>query len=228
MARRSSDPTRLREKILKHATEEFARIGFEGARVDRIADRSRVSKNMLYYYFQSKQKLFVTALEQVYEELRDKQKDLSIRESDPAVAMRELISHTFSALESSPNAIRMMNEENKHRGKFIRKSERVRALYNPLIDSIRLVLDQGRDRGIFRSDLDPIVVYLTLSSLCYHYLSNQYTLQIALDRDLESESARAIWLRHVTEVVLLYCLADRNSFQTDQGTVEVVTHCDVD
>jgi TetR/AcrR family transcriptional regulator len=215
MARRSSDPTRLREKILKHATEEFARIGFEGARVDRIADRSRVSKNMLYYYFQSKQKLFVTALEQVYEDLRDKQKDLSIRESDPAVAMRELISHTFGALESSPNAIRMMNEENKHRGKFIRKSERVRDLYNPLIDSIRLVLDQGRDKGIFRSDLDPIVVYLTLSSLCYHYLSNQYTLQIALDRDLESESARAIWLRHVTEVVLLYCLADRNSFQTD-------------
>ena len=83
MARRSNDPVRVREKILKQATEEFARIGFEGARVDRIAARCRVSKNMLYYYFKSKEGLFVAALEQMYQDLREQQKDLSVRASDP-------------------------------------------------------------------------------------------------------------------------------------------------
>jgi TetR/AcrR family transcriptional regulator len=208
LARRSTDPARVREKILKQATEEFARIGFEGARVDRIAERCRVSKNMLYYYFQSKEGLFVAVLERMYEGLRDQQKDLSVRASDPLLAMEQLVHHTFYALEANPNAIRLMTEENKHRGKYIRKSGRMRDLYNPLVETINLVLDRGRKGGIFRPALDPAVVYLTLSCLCYHYLSNQYTLEIALDRDLGSESARKAWLDHVVSVVLLNCVAD--------------------
>ena len=208
MAPRSSDPVRVREKILKQATEEFARIGFEGARVDRIAERCRLSKNMLYYYFKSKEGLFVAALERMYQELRDRQKDLSVRASDPVVAMEQLVHHTFFAFKDNPSAIRLMNEENKHRGKYIRKSGRMRDLYNPLVETIRFILDRGAKDGIFRPQLDPTIVYLTLSSLCYHYLSNQYTLEIALDRDLGSAEAQKLWLDHVSNLVLLYCLSE--------------------
>jgi TetR/AcrR family transcriptional regulator len=206
VARRSNDPARSREKILKQATGEFARIGFEGARVDRIAQRSGVSKNMLYYYFKSKEGLFVAALERVYQALRDRQKDLTVRASDPVAAMQQLVHHTFFAFRDNPSAIRLMNEENKHRGKYIRKSERMRDLYNPLVETIRFILERGAHDGTFRPGIDPTLVYLTLSSLCYHYLSNQFTLQIALDRNLGSEAAQQQWLDHVSGLVLLYCL----------------------
>lgn len=208
MARRSNDASRVRDKILKEATEEFARIGLEGARVDRIAERCRVSKNMLYYYFKSKEGLFVAALERMYEDLRDQQKDLSVRASDPAAAMEQLVHHTFEAFQRNPSAIRLMNEENKHRGKYIRKSGRMRDLYNPLVDTVRFVLERGAADGIFKAGLDPKMVYLTLSSLCYHYLSNQYTLEIALDRDLGSDESRKHWVAHVSNLVLLYCLLE--------------------
>jgi TetR/AcrR family transcriptional regulator len=208
LARRSSDPARVREKILKLATEEFGRIGFEGARVDRIAERCSVSKNMLYYYFKSKEGLFVAVLERMYEGVRDQQRDLSVRASDPVLAMEQLIEHTFSALESNPNAIRLMNEENKHRGKYLRKSKRIRDLYNPLVETISFILERGRKDGVFRPALDPAIVYLTLSSLCYHYLSNQYTLEIALDKDLSSVASRKRWLEHVTDLVMIYCVSD--------------------
>ncbi len=208
MARRSSDPARVREKILKLAIEEFARIGFEGARVDRIAERCGLSKNMLYYYFKSKEGLFVAALERMYEDFRNQQRDLSVRASDPVLALKQLIEHTFVALESNPNAIRLLNEENKHRGKYIRKSKRIRELYNPLVETLSFVLERGSRDGIFRSGLDPAVVYLTLSSLCYHYLSNQYTLENALNKDLSSASSREHWLKHVTNLVLQYCVLD--------------------
>jgi TetR/AcrR family transcriptional regulator len=206
VAPRSSDPTRVREKILKQATEEFARIGFEGARVDRIAQRCGVSKNMLYYYFKSKEGLFVATLERMYQELRDQQKDLSVRASDPIAAMKQLVHHTFFAFKDNPSAIRLMNEENKHRGKYIRKSVRMRDLYNPLVETIGFILERGAKDSKFKAQLDPTIIYLTLSSLCYHYLSNQYTLQIALDRDLGSDSAQQLWLDHVSNLVLLYCL----------------------
>ena len=208
MARRSNAPERVREKILKLASEEFARIGLEGARMDRIAERCKVSKNMLYYYFKSKEGLFVAALERVYQELRDEQKDLSIRDSDPVAALERLVRHTFFAFKNNPSAIRLMNEENKHRGKYIRKSARMRDLYNPLIETLDLILEGGHQAGLFKPDLDAALVYLTLSSLCYHYLSNQYTLEIALDLDLGSEQAQAEWLDHVCGIVLLYCLSD--------------------
>jgi TetR/AcrR family transcriptional regulator len=144
----------------------------------------------------------------MYQELRDRQKDLSIRASDPVVAMEQLVHHTFFAFKDNPSAIRLMNEENKHRGKYIRKSGRMRDLYNPLVETIRFILDRGVKDGIFRPRLDPTIVYLTLSSLCYHYLSNQYTLEIALDRDLGSDEAQKLWLDHVSNLVLLYCLSE--------------------
>jgi TetR/AcrR family transcriptional regulator len=221
LARRSSDPARVREKILKLAIEEFGRIGFEGARVDRIAERCNVSKNMLYYYFKSKEGLFVAALERMYESFRDQQRDLSVRASDPLLAMEQLIEHTFTALENNPNAIRLLNEENKHRGKYIRKSKRIRDLYNPLVETLSFILDRGARDGIFRAGLDPAVVYLTLSSLCYHYLSNQYTLENALNRDLSSVSSRKQWLQHVTGLVLQYCVSDPNATLERKSTVKL-------
>jgi TetR/AcrR family transcriptional regulator len=124
------------------------------------------------------------------------------------LAMEQLIEHTFTALESNPNAIRLLNEENKHRGKYIRKSKRIRDLYNPLVETLSFILERGGRDGVFRSGLDPAVVYLTLSSLCYHYLSNQYTLEIALNKDLSSVSSRKEWLQHVTSLVLQYCVSE--------------------
>jgi TetR/AcrR family transcriptional regulator len=207
VARRHNDPNRTREQILVRATEEFARLGFEGGRVDRIAARCRLSKNMLYYYFQSKEKLFVAVLERMYEQMRNRQKDLALRTSDPMVALEQLIRHTFSAMRDDPSIIRLMNEENKHKGKYLRKSKRVRELYEPLLETVDFILDRGSRDGVFRAGLDRAFVYLTFSSLCYHYLSNQYTLEIALDRDMESAAAQERWLTHVVETVMLQCLS---------------------
>jgi TetR/AcrR family transcriptional regulator len=218
--RRTNDPSQTREKILENATKEFARFGIEGGRVDRIASECGLSKNMLYYYFQSKENLFVAVLERMYERLREQQRDFILRASDPIAAIKKLVRHTFSALEDNPAAIRLMNEENKHRGKYLQKSKRLRHLYNPLVETIGLILEQGRKEGVFRRGLDPAIVYLTFSSMCYHYLSNQFTLQIALDRDLESEIARERWLEHVTNIVLLYCAAEPRPVQPVKSSVD--------
>jgi TetR/AcrR family transcriptional regulator len=217
MARRSRDPARTRERILTHATTEFARKGFDGARVDSIALRGKLSKNMLYYYFGSKEGLFVAVLERMYEKLRARQEDLAVRESDPASALEQLIHHTFEALLANPQAIPLMNEENRQKGRHIRQSKRIRGLYNPLVETIRLVLERGRGDGVFRDGLNPEFVYLSLSSLCYHYLSNQYTLEVALGVELGSDDARSNWLAHTTKLVMRFCAADGDASAPDKS-----------
>src|SRR4051794_19882832 len=67
---RGHDPDRTRADIIAMATEEFASAGFSGSRVDVIAERTRTSKRMIYYYFGSKEGLYLATLEKVYGELR--------------------------------------------------------------------------------------------------------------------------------------------------------------
>lgn len=208
MRRKSRNPERTREKILREATAEFAARSYDGARVDSIAKRCRLSKNMLYHYFGSKEGLFVAVLEHMYEMFRKRQRDFAVRAADPVKAMRQLVAHTFSALLDNPEVIALLNSENLHHGRHIKRSRRIRELYDPLVDTIREVLRRGAESGVFRPNIDPVTLYLSLSSLAYHYLSNQYTLRVALDTDFTSPEERRAWLNHITDMILTYCAAD--------------------
>lgn len=199
------DPERTRARILKEATAEFAAKGFDGGRVDAIAARCRLSKNMLYYYFGNKEGLYVAVLERMYERLRARQPDLAAASGDPEAAMRQLVEHTFAAFRDHPEAIRLLNDENLHKGRHIRTSKRLRALYDPLVASLADVLADGVAAGVFRPGIDPQFLYISLSSLAYHYLSNQHTLQLALDLPLGSDAMRRDWLAHITEMVVSFC-----------------------
>ncbi|OZF06758.1 TetR family transcriptional regulator [Rhodococcoides fascians] len=57
------DAVATRERILHAATEEFARYGIAGARVDRIAANASINKSQIYSYFGSKDKLFDTVFD---------------------------------------------------------------------------------------------------------------------------------------------------------------------
>jgi AcrR family transcriptional regulator len=63
-----ADPER-RESVLRAATEEFARAGWEGASVNRIIAAAKLSKGALYYWFEDKADLAGAVLERLMEEL---------------------------------------------------------------------------------------------------------------------------------------------------------------
>jgi AcrR family transcriptional regulator len=62
----SSKAVPPRERILKCALREFSRHGYSGGRVARITRAARVNGRMLFYYFQSKEKLFTAVLESLW------------------------------------------------------------------------------------------------------------------------------------------------------------------
>ena len=81
------DADRTREKILRAAMGEFADHGFAGARMEAIAERSKVDKKLIYYYFAAKDELFLAVLEQSYAEIRAAEHALHLEASDPVHAM---------------------------------------------------------------------------------------------------------------------------------------------
>ncbi|MDF2493044.1 MAG: TetR family transcriptional regulator [Microbacterium sp.] len=84
---------RARADIIEVATSEFAQHGYAGARVDDMADRMRTTKRMIYYYFGSKEALYLTVLERVYAQIRQVERDVRIDELRPDEALRTLGTH---------------------------------------------------------------------------------------------------------------------------------------
>jgi len=196
------DPERTRRRILDAATEEFARFGLGGARVDRIAARSKANKRMLYYYYGSKEALFLAALEEAYARIRAAETELDLEASDPREALRRLVDFTWRYFLEHPEFMTLLNSENLHKGRHVKRSRRVGKLHTPLVETLRGVLRRGEREGVFRKGVDPVQLYISIAGEGYFYLSNRYTLSQIFRRDLMSRRALAARARHNADMIV--------------------------
>lgn len=198
------DAEHTRVQILEAAALEFALSGLGGARVDRIAAQAGVNVRMLYYYFNSKDELFLAVLERAYGVIREAETGLELDRGEPEEAVRRLVRFTWGFQLSHPEFITLLNSENLHQGRHLKKSSVVAELHAPLLEMIDRLLERGARAGVFRRDVDPMQFYITIASLGYFYLSNRHTLSTIFSRDLLAPKQRAARLAHMIEVALGY------------------------
>jgi AcrR family transcriptional regulator len=202
MSRRN--PARNQDRILKAAVAEFARFGLGGARVDRIAARAGANKRMLYYYYGNKDALFLAVLEDSYARIRSAERALHLTDLDPQEAMRRLVAFTWRYYLAHPEFLTLLNSENLHRGRHIRRSRNIIDMHSPFVAMIKQVLERGARAGEFRRGVDPVQLYISIAGLGYFYLSNRHTLSTIFERDLMQPRHKAERLRHMEELVLGY------------------------
>lgn len=205
---RRRDPDRTREAILVAAQKEFAAKGLSGARVDAIARRARANKRMIYHYFGSKDGLYLAALERVYEDLRGSEKTLDLAHLAPEAAIRRLVEFTFDYSRRHPELISLINNENLHGARHLRRSKKVRGLHSPFVALIADILQRGVAQGVFRPGLDPVDLYITIAAVGYFYLSNNWTLSAIFGRDLSTPAANRRRRRHNVDMILHALKAD--------------------
>jgi AcrR family transcriptional regulator len=196
------DPERTRQSILASATQEFARYGLGGARVDRIAARAKANKRMLYYYFGDKEGLFLAALEDRYAHIRNAERSLKLEHLDPRDAVRRLVEFTWDYFLEHPEFMTLLNSENLHKGRHVRRSRRVPEMHSHLVALLRDVLHRGEAQRLFRKGIDPVQLYISIAGEGYFYLSNRYTLSRIFERDLMAPRALASRARHIADMVL--------------------------
>lgn len=211
--RRRVHSAATRERIVRAAYDEFAEFGFDGARVDRIVERAGVSKNLLYHHFQGKEDLFIRVMEIVYQEMRICHQDTLLVDLEPREAMAKLVRATFAHFVKTPYAVNLMNSENLHRAKHIKQSKLIQDMYNPLLENIKVILDKGQDAGVFRDNVDPIELYISISGLGYFYLSNQYTLGAIFKKELATKKGIQERSDHIVDVIMAYLLHGSPAFE---------------
>ena len=181
---RQRDPERTRTGILDAATAEFAERGYDGARVDDIAARTRTTKRMIYYYFGGKKQLYSAVLERAYARIRAAEQTVNVDHLDPVMAIRRLAEVTFDHHEANPDFVRLVRIENIHHAEHIAELPSLIRVNTPAIRLLGDILDRGRAQGLFRDDIDAIDVHMMISAFCVFRAANRHTFGAIFGRDL--------------------------------------------
>ena len=190
-----------RDTILKAATKVFAKHGYDGGSVEKISRAARSYDRMIYYYFGSKEGLFIEVLEQAYRRFNDAESKLVIDAGEPLAALDAVVRFMWGYYQQHPEFITLLNTENLHRGAHIAKSLRAKSYSQSAIGVLARVLDAGAAQRVFRRDVAARDVYLMIAALGYFYLSNRYTLSAFLGEALDAPAARAHWEEFVIDAV---------------------------
>jgi AcrR family transcriptional regulator len=200
------DPEGTRRRILLAAAEEFANGGLFGARVDQIARRAETNERMLYYYFGSKEQLFTAVLEHAFGVLTEAERTLDLADLAPVEAMTRLAHFVWDYYRDHPEFLRLINNENLHEARYMQKSTRIREMISPIVATVGSILARGESAGLFRSNIDPLRLYVTLSGMGYYIVSNRFTLAATLGRDFSANAERAEIIQLNTEMLLAFLM----------------------
>jgi AcrR family transcriptional regulator len=184
--KRARDAQRTKAAILAAGRIEFAERGFEGARVDAIAERAGANKRLLYHYFGNKEDLYRAVLLDAYQEIRRGERGLSLERVGPVEGMDRLVRFTFRHFLANPWFTKLLSTENVENARFLKQLPDIQALHSPLVGQIKDLLARGEKSGVFRTDVDPIQLYISIAALGYFYVSNMATLSVIFARDLAS------------------------------------------
>jgi AcrR family transcriptional regulator len=203
-APRINDPERTMADIIDVATHEFSEKGLAGARIDVIAEAMRTSKRMIYYYFGSKEGLYIAVLEEAYRRIRAIETDLHLDDLTPEDALRRLVGFTVDYQLANPDFIRLVMTENIHRGEFLAQSKAIQQLNVPAIDGLRKVYERGLAAGIFRGGLDPVDLHMSISALSVFNVANRHTFSLIFKRDLDSPAAVVARRDSIIEMIVRF------------------------
>ena len=203
------DPEGTRRQILDAAVEEFSAHGLLGGRIDAIAERTNVTKRMIYYYFRSKEQLYAAALLESYRRIRESETNLRLDELEPEEALRVLVRSNIDHHAEHPEFIRLVVFENTlPAGAIHLMSDEARAQNRGVLTLIDDVLRRGREQGVFREGPDALDVEQVLSGLAFQRVSNRSTFRELFDRDMMGEQETPHVRAMIEDVVLRFVLAD--------------------
>lgn len=203
------DPEATKLRILAAATQEFAKFGLGGARVDHIAARAKSNKRMLYHYFGNKDALFAITVENAYAQFREQEAALQLDSLDPVAAIRRLVSFIWDYFIKHPEFITLVNSENLHKAKHLKASKRNTDMSRKFVARMQALLSRGEASGVFRHGLDPVQVNISVAAIAYYYLTNRFTGSIIFERDLMAKQALADRLNfNISTVLRMVCTAE--------------------
>jgi AcrR family transcriptional regulator len=157
-----------KEKALEKAREYFHRYGYRKASLSQLIAEIGISKPTFYNYFKNKEELFFSVMLETYNEFHYQ---ISMKEKSATNAMEKLESYvtTFSwFLDTYPIYRDLYRPANDLITKWL-QSRYSKDFFFEGVETVRSILEQGAEEGIFSPELDigksALLVYYTIVSV---------------------------------------------------------------
>jgi AcrR family transcriptional regulator len=213
---RKRDSARTKNAILNAALQEYSQRGYSGARTERIAQLAKCNIRMLYQYFGNKEGLYLAVLEHAHMDIRAGESELNLQDEEPLEGVLKLLRFTFDYWTRNPQFNALLVNENLMHGKFMFRSKGIVRTALPLRDSLADLVRRGQASGVFRSGLDPIQIYVTISALSRFHHTNGYSLSALLKTNLASKAWQQKRLLHACELLKAYLMKPQNTSFADR------------
>lgn len=199
---RKTNPRDTIKRILEAAAEEFGDRGIEGARIEQVAQRSGVTKQLIYYYFQTKAQLYEAALDAISERAVEEILALRFEDLTPLAGIELLFQRIFDQYCTHRYLAMLTLDQNVHgcahisrRGDLRRSTPRIVAAFGKLIE-------RGVARGEIRAGIDPECYFAFAFVMLTGCFFSGPTLSVYINRDLTSDQGIATWGRNALKFIL--------------------------
>jgi TetR/AcrR family transcriptional regulator len=186
-----------RARILDGAAEEFAAAGFAGARIDRIARRTRLNVRMIYYHFGSKKGVYRAVLENIYEQMSG-----ILEKLPPSAPNRSLEAFGLyvDLLTEQPRFADVLVRELLDGAKHLKALWRERPeLFKQIHVLARHIVEEGIKAGELKP-LDPALTVMTVTSIVCFLTAARHSHALFLDPKRASDPDA--WKAHVQALLL--------------------------
>ena len=191
-----------RDAILRAAGTVFAKYGYDGGSIEKITRTAKTHDRMIYYYFGSKEKLYIEVIEDVYRQMSDAEAALVLDTNAPVASLIAVVDFVWQHYCAHPEFMTLLNTENLRQGRHIAKSRKAREYSSTAISLLDGLLASGVQAKLFRADISARDVYLLIAGMGYFYQSNRYTLAAFLGESTQTPDALAHWHTFMRDVVL--------------------------
>jgi len=145
------------QRILDAAARAFAAAGFEGARIDDIANRAGVNKAMIYYHIGDKKALYSEVLHDMFGDAAARLTANLEHAADPTEKIKAYVHSIFETIERHPHLPPVMMREMAAGG--VNLPEIVASDLASIISTVVRLLNEGRECGELR-DVHPFVLHM--------------------------------------------------------------------
>ncbi len=199
-----------RARILEAALREFAGHGLAGARTEQIAEAAGVNKALLYYYFESKEKLYAAALETAAIRVRDSSMAVFLRDASPGERVLRTSLNHFDRILSQREFQSLMQQEmiRIHKGEHGALHTIVKRVFAPVQVMYQAMVREGIAAGEL-IQADWLQIHLaTLGANVFYFLAAP-VWRIVLPFDPFDPAVLAERRRHLVEFLGQAIFTDR-------------------
>jgi TetR/AcrR family transcriptional regulator len=188
---RAHDAEGTREAILNAAEEVFAEHGFDGARIDAIAEVAGYNKSLIFHYYGDKLGLYAAVLQRIDRQMAEIQTKIlgPLLEHESFASDAEtfrtflgtVVQLLFDMLLTNPRMARMLAWEAAEGWQTYRQAASL--LQTEDVGLLRRILRQAKEAGLIRAEIDPVVVFSLVYTTCLSYFNAVPLFQMVFARE---------------------------------------------